>query len=476
VNTALAIAESIRQRERSAVEEAQDYLSRLDRVNDSLNAVVWIDRDQLLRDARAADDALSRGQNLGPFHGVPLPVKGLIEVAGWPLEMGSRACAGMMGKNDATPIARMRAAGFVLAGLTNTPEFGSIPVTESERFGPAKNPWDLSLNTGGSSGGSSALIASGVSPIAHASDGGGSIRIPASCCGIFGLKPSRGRVPKGPVISEVMAGAAVDGFVTRDVADSAAALDTLVTPDLGAWYHAPLPTQPFVKSLKEPLPKLRIGFSSRTPVRDSCSNEVAKSLDDADQLLRTLGHDVFEFDQWCAKIPPTIAADFTKLWQTTSAYVWMTHPEQMEPYNRHLADQGRVTSSLDYTQAHLRLQVFSRWIISHWGPSIDFLLTPTVAELPPMNGSFAELSRTQPQSMIARGFEFAAYTCWFNITGQPAMSVPLYWHDDKIPVGVQLVAPPFREDLAFQLARQLELARPWAHRVPRRFVGLSGTH
>jgi amidase len=247
--SALDLARSIREKELSPLEIVDFYLARIDALNPQLNAVTWRRDDALRAEAKAAEAALMRGEARGPFFGVPIAIKDLTFVEGWPITFGSRSAEHNVTSFTATVVQRYIEAGFLLECRTNSPEFGIMPVAENRLWGATRNPWDLARTPGGSSGGSAAAVAAGMAPIAHANDGGGSIRIPAACCGLVGLKPSRGRVSSGPLVSDVMHGGAVEGCVSHTVADTAAVLDVLSAPDPSAWYNAPAPERPFAQEV-----------------------------------------------------------------------------------------------------------------------------------------------------------------------------------------------------------------------------------
>ncbi len=292
--SALQIAAAIRTREISPVEVVDAYLSRIDRFNPELNAVTWRRDDAVRAEARVAERAVSRGAPTGPLAGVPIAIKDLTFVEGWPISFGSRAGLDHIAGFTSASVQALTGAGALLLCRTNTPEFGILPVTENEAWGTTRNPWDVSRTPGGSSGGSAAAVAARLAPIAHASDGGGSIRIPAACCGLVGLKPSRGRVPSGPLISDVMHGGAVEGCVSSTVRDTALVYDILSGSDTAAWYNAPPLQRPLLQEAGAAPGRLRIAFTTVAPtgaqVAASCVDAVHRTA----KLLEQLGHHVFE--------------------------------------------------------------------------------------------------------------------------------------------------------------------------------------
>ncbi len=468
---ATAQAELVRRGEASPRDLVDAAIHRIEKTNPQLNAVIT----PLFEKARAA--AAAKDLPKGPFQGVPFLLK---DLGVW--SAGDRYCAGMRFLRDldwhepadSFLAARYRAAGFVFLGKTNTPEFGSVTTTEPEAFGPSRNPWDPTRSTGGSSGGAAAAVAAGMVPVAHANDGGGSIRIPASECGLFGLKPTRGRVSLGPAMGEVWAGLVADHVVSRRVRDSAAILDATAGAMVGDPYFAPPPARPFASEVGAPPGRLRIGLRTNTgnpaiPTHPDC----VRAAKDAAKLLESLGHHVEEAYP-AALDDPNSFGPFSALlasWTTRDIDAWSARtgktvgPGDVEIHNWTLAEIGRKVSGPQYVESIVWLQAHARRIQQWWADGFDLLLTPTLAEPPPPLGEF----RSTPEQPLAgpiRCGPFAAYPSPFNITGQPAMSVPLHWNDAGLPIGVQLVAAYAREDVLFRVAAQLEEARPWAQRVP----------
>jgi len=368
---------------------------------------------------------------------------------------------------------RLRAAGLVAIGRTNTPEWGSTITTEPLAYGPTRNPWNLDHSTGGSSGGSAASVAAGIVAVGHANDGGGSIRIPASECGLVGLKPSRGRVSLAPDTGESWMGSTIDGVVTRSVRDTAAMLDLLAGYEPGDPYTAPPFTRPLADEVGADPGRLRIGVLDHPPLGAAGHEECTIAARAAGALLARLGHDVD--DQWPAAIgDASFAAHFRTIvatWTANDVAVLErtlgreVGPDDVEADNLALAAIGRSVSGPMYVAAMLEVHRWCRTVLSWWhpadgSPGYDLLVTPTIAVPPPRIGYLSEPGKG------GRVFELLQYTAQFNVTGQPAISLPLHWSADGLPVGVQLVAAYGREDLLVRVAAQLEAAAPWADRVP----------
>lgn len=462
--SALELAAAIRRRELSPREVVDVYLERIDRLNPELGAIVWRRDDELRREADEAEDALAAGEDVGPFHGVPMPIKDLTDVAGWPTTFGSRGAAARVADVTSTVVERFRDAGFLLMARTNTPEFGTVSVTENSLFGATRNPWNPDHTPGGSSGGASAAVAAGLAPIAHANDGGGSIRMPASCAGLVGLKPSRGRVSSGPVACDVMHGGAVEGCVSRTVADTAAVLDAVSAFDPHAWYNAPAPVRPFLEETHEDPRRLRIAFTTRAPTGGPVDRECVTAVENAARLLDGLGHEVFEGAPAWPDESEFVPA-FLVVWNTGSAYWDVDDWDAIEPLNAELRRQAAAMSSLDYVAGVLRLQALSRQLVAAWGRDFDVLMTPTVAVLPPKVGYLFE-GVDDPMVSIGRAAEMAPFTAMFNVSGQPAVSLPLHRSDGGLPVGVQLVGKPWGEAELLRLSAQIERAAPWRDARP----------
>jgi len=464
--SALEVAALIRDGSASPLEVVDLYLARVDRLNPQLNAITWR-RDEAVRaEARAATERLrSVDWVRQPFFGLPIPIKDLSPVQGWPLTSGSRGSLDYIAEETSTTVQRLADAGFLLMGRSATPEIGTISVTESLAFGATRNPWDLSRSPGGSSGGAGAALAAGLAPAAHGSDGGGSIRVPAACCGLVGLKVSRGRLPMGPTYTDAMHGGAVEGVLTRTVADTAAILDCLSGVDAGAWYNAPLPTRPFQAEVGAPVGRLRIGVATALPNGLPTAADCVAGAAATAKLCAELGHEVFEAS-------PTAWSDaawmdaFLKVWNTGIAYRPMIDVTKLEPLNAYNRERAQQVDSLAYVGAVRELQRFTRRMIAAWGRDFDLLLTPTTGIVAPPIGAFFEGAEEAPVLPLARAGHMAGFTSAFNVTGQPAISLPLHWTAAGLPIGVQVVGSPWGEAELFRFAAQLEAARPWRHRRP----------
>jgi amidase len=468
---ALELAGALRRRELSAVELLDACLAAVDQSNPQLNAIVWRNDEQARAAAAEADRRLDAGEGAdgqAPFLGVPLPIKDLTPVAGWPVTYGSNgAPAGESEQSELVVDALVR-AGFVLCGRTNTPEFGVITVAENSRYGISRNPWDSNRSPGGSSGGAAAAVAGGMFPIAHANDGGGSIRIPASYCGLVGFKPSRGRVPR---LAQSWLGAVVEGVVSHTVADSASVLDAIAGPDPLAWYNAPAPTSPFAQQTSTPPGSLRIGLMAQAPLGiptdDACSEGARASA----ELLEQLGHSVEEVEVPTVSeemIPPFIVLTVGGL-ADYEGVDWGA----VEPHIAHQVANSRQTGAYDYVLAARTLELLSRRELVRWGRDFDVLLTPTSAIVPPLAGAILEAQHAAPDQPVLDVVRSVSFTAFGNVTGLPAVSLPLHWSEHGLPIGVQLTAGPWQDASLISLAAQLEQARPWAERrapLAQRFV------
>jgi amidase len=403
----------------------------------------------------------------GAFAGVPIAIKDLDDVEGMPTTYSCKAYAHNVAQADSAMTRRIRRAGFVILGKTNTPEFGTIGVTESELNGDCRNPWDTSRTPGGSSGGAAAAVAAGLLPIAQGSDGGGSIRNPASCCGLVGIKPSRGRVSPAPYVSGSL-GLGTSGPLARSVRDAAALLDVMRGNEPGDMYVPPPPERPYLEEVERAPGRLRVAVTTRPPVAVPVDPACASAAEETARLLDELGHDVVEATPpWDAE---EMLAEFIRVWQVGPATSGIEDLSLLEPINRVLAEQARATTSPEYVNAVYRLQTVARRVVAFWD-EVDVLLTPTLALPPVPIGWTWEDTDGDPLQAFARQTLFTPFTPVVNVTGQPAVSLPLHRSDDGLPVGVQLVGRPFDEATLVRLASQLEQARPWAARFPAASVG-----
>lgn len=443
-------------------------IERIERTDPALNAVVirWFDH---------ARDTARTDLPDGPFRGVPFLIKDLFAgYAGQRISNGNRALKNESAISDAdtTLVSRFRGAGLVIAGRTNSPELGSVPTTEPLAWGATHNPWDTSRSPGGSSGGAAAAVASGMVPFAHASDGGGSIRIPASCCGLVGLKPSQGRISLGPIRDETAL--SVELCVSRTVRDTATLLDAVRGPAIGDTVIAPAPSRRYVDELDSDPGRLRIGLLDHHPHGGAVAPECAAAARSVGTLLESFGHTV-EL-AWPAALEDTsLRLHFAALWCTNMGVGLRRFEEQLgrplaedefEPMNRIQADIAAHFTAVDYALAFSAATHFRRSLQAWWADGWDLLLTPTVAELPLPLGTIAN-DPDNPMAAVERAFQFIPFTPPFNMSGQPAINVPVEWTDAGLPVGVQLVAGYGREDILLRVASQLESAKPWAHRTPQ---------
>jgi amidase len=464
---AMEQAELVRSGEVSARELVEGSLAAIDRVNGELNAVVTRCDERALAEAAAVRPGDER-----PLAGVPLLVKDLAAITeGIRTTMGMRALEDWVPDYDSATVRRLRAAGAIVVGKTNLPEMGILPVSEPLRFGPARNPWDTSRTPGGSSGGSAAGVAAGMVSIAHGNDGGGSIRIPASCCGLVGLKPSRGRVSWAPHLAELAAGFATDGVLTRTVRDSALGLDLLAGYEPGDPYWAPDPSAPFIEAIDREPGKLRVAFVVDSPNGVPVDPDCVAATRQAAELLASLGHEVNEVE---IEADEGYVTNFVTVWIAGTANeveTWgrlagrQLDIEQLEPLSKQMHDMSVQMSATDYLRSLDWLHDYSRRLLAMWD-GIDVLLTPTLAKPPIEIGALQPKEGEPALQMLLNSAEWVPFTPVWNVTGQPAISLPLHQTEAGLPVGVQLVGPPAGEELLISLSAQIEAAEPWADRRP----------
>ena len=443
-------------------------IERIERSNPALNAVVieWFEHARSV----AADPDLPDG----PFRGVPFLLKDLYtSFAGQTLSNGNVALkeAGKIDTADTTLVARFKAAGLVIAGRTNSPEMGSLPTTQPLAWGPTRNPWGLDRTSGGSSGGAAAAVAAGMVPVANASDGGGSIRIPASCCGLVGLKPSQGRITVGPARAEV--GLGVELCVSRTVRDTAGLLDAVRGPGIGDTVIAAAPLRPYVEELGADPGRLRIGLLDVHPRGEFLHQDCISAVRAAASMLQGLGHIVEP--AWPSSLADTALREkFMALWAVGMAMAARgfsqtlgreVTADDIEPVNWALIERAQRVRAIDYAVAQDAVYSFRRALQQWWADGWDLLLTPTVSEPPPPLTEF-ENNPDHPTAPMRRGGEFAAFTPPFNMSGQPAISLPLYRNAEGLPIGVQLAGAYGREDVLIRVAAQLESAHPWVSAHP----------
>ncbi|HZN16151.1 MAG TPA: amidase [Acidimicrobiales bacterium] len=458
--TALGLAELIRTKQVSPVEVLDETITRIDALNPALNAVIWRNDDEARADAKRAADLVvtEPADALPPFLGVPIPIKDLTAAAGQPLTHGSNGGSDELQTEDELTVAAFRRAGMILTGRTNSPEFGTVTATENERYGITRNPWNTDHTPGGSSGGAASATAAGMFAIGHGGDGGGSLRIPGSCCGLVGFKVSRGRVP---TLIEAWEGAAVEGVVSHTVADTAAILDLIARPDPLCWYNAPPPDRPFVEEVGADPGRLRIGMvegaSLGLPVADACID----ALHSAGRALEGLGHHVepttFDFE---------LAAMAAFITAVNGSFTQNVDWSKVSAYNQAGHQQGLATDAVTYLKAIEVLQEWSRRAVSRWGTEFDVLLTPTMTIEPPPAGQILREITEAPDAPPTTVMAMVAFTAPFNLTGLPAVSLPLHQAPSGLPVGVQLVERPFNDAGLLRLASQLEEAMPWRDRHP----------
>jgi amidase len=469
---ATAQADLVRAGEVSSRELVEAAIERIEALNGDLNAVIHPLFEQAL-ETEPAD---------GPFRGVPFLVKDLgCHTAGDPFHEGMTFLRdlGWVEPEDSWLARRFREAGFVLVGKTNTPELGILPTTEPLAYGASRNPWDTSRSTGGSSGGSAAAVAAGMVSIAHANDGGGSIRIPASACGLVGLKPSRGRVSLAPDFGDIMSGLVADLVVSRSIRDAAAVLEWVADPPPGEPFVAPARSRAYTEELGADPGRLRIGLTTRPPGGQfEAHPDCVAAAEDAARLLESLGHHV-ERSHPEALDEEAYIPNFLVRWTSGVAFglrYWERRTgrtigaEDVEPLTWALAEQGRTHSADAYLEAIEYAQAVTRRGAEWWAAGNDLLLTPTMALPPAELGSIGIGEGGDPFMPIVHATPYAIFTAGFNTSGQPAISLPLHWTETGLPIGVQLVADIGREDLLIRVASQLEQARPWAERRPPVFA------
>jgi amidase len=458
--TALEQGRAVRSRDVSPLELVEHYLARIERLSDAVGAFVTVTGDLARRQALLAEAGV--GDASSPLYGVPTAVKDLNATAGVVTEFGSASMAGNVPEVSDEVVLRMEAAGLLSLGKTTTPEFGSPCYTEPDNAPPARTPWDLERMAGGSSGGAAAAVAAGLVPLAQGSDGGGSIRIPASCCGLVGLKPSRGRVSGAPMYGDPV-GLGTPGPLARTVRDAAALLDVLAGPVVGDPYWAPPAPRSFLASCEVDPGRLRVGRFLQPVVADVAVHpEVVRAYEDVTRLLTSLGHDVEEVD---VPLPPEAVPTFETCWAVLTALSvappGTTH--LLRPLTRWLQERGHAVSGPEFGLAVGELRRLAAGALRSLAP-YDVVLTPTLAQPPLAVGEIRD------DADPARDFEnqkaFTPWTSAWNVTGMPAVSLPLHRTPDGLPVGVMLAARPAEEHLLLSLSAQVEAAAPWKGVTP----------
>ena len=459
----LGLAQLVRDGDVSAANLLEEAIDRTERVNGKLNALVYKYYDE----ARAMVEA---GLPDGPFQGVPFVLKDLhLFMQGTVTSNGSAMWRGEIADHDSTLVTRYRQAGLVIFGKTNSPELGLNPVTEPREFGPTRSPWNTDNTPGGSSGGAGAAVAAGILPLAHASDGGGSIRIPASCCGLVGLKPSRARIPFGPDKAEGWAGQSINHVVSRSVRDSAAMLDATAGSEPGEAYSAPHYAGTFLAAAQTAPGTLRIAVSREKWGQGEYHPEALVGLENTVTLLESLGHRVEEarpdFDgQAAASFSFTvIAANIALTTRQRAAELGCPVDElDMEEGTRFIMELGNAISAADYAQAIQGNQNLGR-LLGQFHQQYDVLLAPTLSSPPVPVGYFSE---APAEEYADRLFGYLGNAGFYNQTGQPSISLPLHWSEDRLPVGMMFTAAYGNDALLLQLAGQLEQSAPWWERRP----------
>ena len=458
--SARELAAAIRDRELSPVDITEHYLNRIDRLSDQVGAFVTVTAEIARDQAKAAEKAVEQGES-SPLLGVPVPIKDLNMVKDVPMTLGSSAFDDLIGFADDHVVTLLREAGTILLGKTNTPEFGLPCYTENSVAPPARNPWDLSRSAGGSSGGAAAAVASGLAPIAQGSDGGGSIRIPASLCGLFGIKPTRGRVSHGPIVPD-LAGLSTNGPLARDVRDAALLLDVMTGNAPGDMYYTSPQEGTFLEAADREPGRLRIGRSVATAVPGvEVHPDCMAAYEAATELLTDLGHEVEEFE---LPFTPDLVPHFETLWASmaTLSPVAPDREDRLRPLTRYLRDRGNAVTAGQLFAAQGALQLAMRLAMPVYN-RYDAILHPTLAQPPVPIGYFEDVD---PADNFERQKHFTPYTSIYNVTGQPGVSVPLHWTEGGLPIGVMFIGRMGEENTLISLSSQLEAARPWADRHP----------
>lgn len=461
----LGLAELVRKGDVTPLELAEAAIERIEKHNPTLNAVVLKLYDQ--------GRAMAKAPASGPFHGVPFLLKDAFgDTAGSATRDGSRFRSGEPAKQDSTLATRFRNAGLVFLGRTNVPEYTLLPTTENAIYGAACNPWDPAYSTGGSSGGSGSAVAAGIVPLAHANDSGGSIRIPASACGLVGMKPTRGRNPLGPDYGDVVAGLCSEHVVTRSVRDSATMLDCTHGADIGDPFAAPPVVRPYAEEITMAPGKLRIAYSATDPDGKAIHADCAKGVEATAKLLADLGHEVTDARPPLA--PGEAAAYFLPMW---AAYLAWDIDAEAERRGRPPKDDelqgltwgfyeiGKTITASQFLDLRTKTQAMSRRV-AQFMQSYDVLLTPTLA-LPPIKNGIIDLNERDAMTGFAPLVDYVPFTPLHNLTGQPAISLPLHWSSEGLPIGMMFAGRFGDEATLFRLAAQLETAQPWANKHPK---------
>ncbi|HEY8584789.1 MAG TPA: amidase [Capillimicrobium sp.] len=458
------LADLVRRGEVASSELVELSVSRIEALDPQLDAFIDVDAERALADAAAVSPGDER-----PFAGVPIAIKNNRPAAGWRYTLACDLMGDFRPDFDHVVVRRLKAAGFVVVGTTNLPEYGIQPVSEPRRFPASRNPWDRERTPGGSSGGSGAAVAAGMVPIAHANDGGGSIRIPAACCGLVGLKPQRMRVPLGPEVGDHPL--VQDGVLTRTVAETAQLLDLLEGPDTGDASWAPAPDGPYREAVDREPGTLRIGVAVNPPLPDATVDPLClAAVDDAAALLEELGHEVERIQpSWTnPALLPLFSIEFMTAIATQigfSALIAGREPrrEDMQALSWAIFEQAKQLSALEFAGAHVQLQALMRGLIGELD-AYDAILTPGLAQRPLPIGALDSDDDENPLAAFAQAGLFTPFTAGMNASGQPALTLPFAHGDDGLPTGIQLIGRPVQEDVLLSLGAQIERARPWHDR------------
>jgi amidase len=458
------IAARIRQRVVSPREVVEACVRRIEALDSQLGAFVELDAERALAEVDAVDDIDQR-----PFAGVPVAVKANTAVAGLCMNLASAFLAGHRPTHNAYLVRRLRDAGFIVVGTTNLPEFGILPTTEARHTGAAHNPWDTSRTPGGSSGGAAVAVAAGLVPVAHGNDGGGSLRIPAACCGLVGMKTSRGRISRGPDLGDSYLG--TDGVLTRTVVETALLLDVLSGYEPGDATWAPRPAEPYTLAMRRDPGRLRVAMTLENALGVEADPEVVRGLRDAAETLSDAGHEVEDaspalpspdwLEIFIDVFAPHVALGVA-LGETLAGRP--PHDDEIEPLSRAVMERARALPSTGYLTALAQLQALARHTVAFFA-DYDILLTPVLASRPLRIGELHGCG-DDPMDDLRRSGRFAPYTAMYNMTGQPAISIPIGFGEDGLPTAVQLVGHPLAEETLLQVAAQIERARPWAAHRP----------
>ncbi len=461
------LAALVRGGEIAAREVVSAALARIDDLDERVNAFVEVDAERALE----AADAIEPGDER-PFAGVPIAIKSNVPVAGLCMNFASKFLAGHRPDHSAYLVRRLRDAGFVVIGTTNMSEFGILPTAEPRHTGPTHNPWDLDRTPGGSSGGSAAAVAAGMLPVAHGNDGGGSLRIPAACCGLVGLKPSRGRVSRGPDLGESFLSA--DGVLTRTVAETAALLDVLAGYEVGDATWAPRPVEPYATAVRRDPGRLRVAMTANNILDVDVDPECVRGMHAAGELLSSLGHEVETaspalpggdpLDLFIEAFGPQVSLGIM-YGQLLAGRA--PEDDEIEPLSRAIFERAQQLPSVAYLGAVAQLQAVARGLVAFFA-EYDLLLTPALAERPVPIGEIHGCGE-DPMADLVRSGHFTPFTSLWNVTGQPAISVPLGFGDDGLPTAAQLVAKPLGEDTLLQVAAQMEAAVGRPQQIPQLF-------